>query len=59
MKAPVEKKKTTETAEVVLATTNLETYTRSSDGATMVEIASHVYVSAANLGLASGRGRMT
>ena len=35
----------------------LDTYTRTSDGATMVQIAPHSYLSAAHLALTSGRGR--
>jgi hypothetical protein len=58
MKRPaVEKKKTTETAEVLTAS-GLKTYIRS-DGAVMVEIAPHDYLNAELLALASGRSRMT
>ncbi len=58
MKRPaVEKKKTTETAEVLTAN-GLKTYIRS-DGAVMVEIAPHGYLNAELLALASGRSRMT
>ena len=54
MKRPaVEKKRTTETAEVLTAS-GLKTYIRS-DGAVMVEIAPHGYLNAELLGLASGR----
>ena len=60
MKRPaVEKKKTTETAEGVLTANGLKTYTRSSDSATMVEVAPHSYLNAEFLAFASGRGRMT
>ena len=52
-----EKKKTTETAEVLTAN-GLKTYIRS-DGAVMVEIAPHGYLNAELLALASGRSRMT
>jgi len=58
MKGPPEKKKTTETAEV-LAASGLETYIRSTDGAVMVETEPHCYLNAALLALASGRGRST
>jgi hypothetical protein len=51
-----EKKKTTETAEV-LAASGLETYIRSDDGAVMVEIAPYYSLNAELLALASGRGR--
>jgi hypothetical protein len=58
MKRPAaEKKKTAETAQVLTAN-GLETYIRS-DGAVMVEIATHGYLNAELLALASGRGRMT
>ena len=57
MKGPTEKKKTTETAEVLTAS-GLKTYTRSSDSATMVEVAPHSYLNAEFLAFASGRGRM-
>jgi hypothetical protein len=52
-----EKKKTTETAEV-LAANGLKTYIRS-DGAVMVEITPHSYLNAELLALAHGRGRVT
>jgi hypothetical protein len=58
MKTPVEKKKATETAEV-LAASGLETYARSTDGAVMVQIAPHSYLNAELLAFASGRGRVT
>jgi hypothetical protein len=57
MKGPAERKKPAEAES--LAASGLKTYTRSTDGATMVEIAPHCYLSAELLALASGRGRMT
>jgi hypothetical protein len=60
MKRPAaEKKKTTETAEVLAANGLIETYIRSTDGAVMVQIAPHSYLNAELLALGSGRGRMT
>jgi hypothetical protein len=56
MKRPAEKKKTT---EAVLATSGLNTYVRSDDGAVMVQIVPHSFLNAELLALASGRGRMT
>jgi hypothetical protein len=56
MKGPIEKKKTTEVAEA-FANSGLETYVRP-DGAVMIEIAPHSFLSADHLWLASGR-RMT
>jgi hypothetical protein len=58
MKTPAEKKKTTETAEV-LAASGLRTYLRSTDGAVMAEIEAHCYLNAELLAPTSGRGRMT
>ena len=58
VKGPTEKKKATETAEV-LAASGLESYVRSTDGAAMVQIAPHSYLNAEFLAFASGRGRMT
>ena len=58
MKGPTEKKKATETAEV-LAASGLESYVRSTDGAVMVQIAPHSYLSTEFLALGSGRGRVT
>jgi hypothetical protein len=59
MKRPgLEKKKATETAEV-LAASGLKTYTRSSDGVVMVEIEAHCYLNGELLALGSGRGRIT
>jgi hypothetical protein len=58
MKRPAEKKKTTETAEV-LAASGLETYIRGTDGAVMVEIEAHCHLNAELFALASGRGRTT
>ena len=57
MKGPTEKK-ATEAAEV-LAASGLKTYTRSTDGAVMVRIAPHSYLSTEFLALGSGRGRVT
>ena len=57
MKEPAEKKKPA--AAESLAPTGLETYTRSSDGATMVGIAPHSFLDVEHLALASGRGRVT
>jgi hypothetical protein len=37
----------------------LDTYTRNSDGATMVQIPPHSHLNAAHLALLSGRGRAT
>ena len=56
MKTPAEKKKTTETAEV-LAASGLKTYLRSTDGAVMAEIEADCYLNAELLALASGSGR--
>jgi len=39
----------------ILEVSGLETYTRSSDGAVMIEIAPHIYLNAESLLLASGR----
>ena len=58
MKTPVEKKKVTETAEV-RAASGLESYVRSTDGAIMVQMAPHSYLSTEFLALGSGRGRVT
>ncbi len=58
MKGPTEKKKATETAQV-LAASGLETYVRSTDGAVMVQIAPHSYLNTELLAFASGRGRVT
>jgi hypothetical protein len=57
MKGPAEKKKPAEAES--LAASGLKTYTRSSDGATMVEIAPHSFLNAEYLVLASGRSRAT
>jgi hypothetical protein len=57
MKGPAEKKKTAEAESV--GPSGLDPYTRSTDGATMVQIAPHCYLNAELLALASGRGRMT
>jgi hypothetical protein len=59
MKRPAEKKKTTEADEMVLTASGLKTYTRSTDGAVMVQIAPHSYLNVELLALGSGRGRMT
>jgi hypothetical protein len=53
-----EKKKATETAEV-LAASGRESYVRSTDGAVMVQVASHSYLNTEFLAFGSGRGRMT
>ena len=59
MKRPgAEKEKTSETAEVLTAS-GLETYTRSTDAAVMVQMAPHSYLNAEFLAFASRRGRMT
>jgi hypothetical protein len=44
-----------ETSSVAEVTLGLDTYTRTSDGATMVKIAPHSYLSAARLAIVSGR----
>jgi hypothetical protein len=58
MKGKAEKKKATEAVEVLTAS-GLDTYTRSTDGAVMVQIAPHSYLNAEHLAFASGRGRVT
>jgi hypothetical protein len=55
MKRPAEVKKIAEAES--LAPSGLKTYTRSSDGATMVEIAPHSFLNAEHLALGSGRSR--
>ena len=57
MKRPAEKKKIAESES--LPASGLKTYSRSSDGAVMVQIAPHSYLNAEFLAFASGRGRMT